>query len=730
VRQAAESLARMNYPGRLRVFRNKRGFLATAVLALAVALALPAASALAAPPPNDAYADATTLAFPDTDAEVTSDGTTVEATGQTGEPNPHGYARPSSGCPDAGGMTGGAPCERSVWYSMTATRNATIEARTCELSGDADTVIGVYTGDDLTRLDPVAENDDDFSACSAFPAASLVRFEARAGTTYHIVVAGFRSNETGFTLHVSAPSPQVPNVSRHFSGTVNPDRTPLEFEIDSEPDATVTCSIDGAAAQPCASVYTLPGAGLTEGHHTLTAFAHRDGLTSAESSPEDWTVDRTPPDTSISSGPADGDSADQSAVYQVQSTEDGSLDCVIDGVADVALDDCDSGVNVNADTDTPFHVAGLCNGPHTVGFRAEDFASNIDPTPATRSVTSTGGPDCAAPTLSDYHHDALASLAAGSIFVDGHGAGTTGHIEWGPTTAYGHSTPEQDIGTSGTLGDESNFDDLIPWLDPGTTVHLRFVAHNASGTTTSGDFQITTPAASGPAPTAGLDSPTDVTGTSATLHGVVHTEQPTYAAFEYGRTTDYGHYTTVAVFVNPGANLAMVGPVTGLDPGTTYHYRLLAGSAGGLARSADGTFTTSGGSGPQTQPVIQPQPQGPPQKLFDRSAPRLTAAGSSTAKLTSSGALSFLVRSDENATGSATGTISVPKGAKAYRFKKHSVKLRAGKRNKVTLKLAKKDAQRVRKALAHHKLKAKITLVVHDASANRSTKRITLKLKR
>jgi hypothetical protein len=62
--------------------------------------------------------------------------------------------------------------------------------------------------------------------------------------------------------------------------------------------------------------------------------------------------------------------------------------------------------------------------------------------------------------------------------------------------------------------------------------------------------------------------------------------------FEYGTTTAYGSYTawTPAGF-NPGAvpGSATIG---GLQPGTTYHYRVVASNAAGTSYGADQTFTT------------------------------------------------------------------------------------------------------------------------------------------
>lgn len=132
-----------------------------------------------------------------------------------------------------------------------------------------------------------------------------------------------------------------------------------------------------------------------------------------------------------------------------------------------------------------------------------------------------------------------------------------------------------------------------------------------------------------------------------------------------------------------------------------------------------------GGAGPNAGCPLPPPPPPP-----DKTPPTLASAAHS-AKLSAKGALSFFITSNENATGTATGAISVPKLAKIVRFARRNVTLTANKATKITLKLSKRNAKLVRKALAaHKKLKARITLSVKDAAGNATTKRLSLRLKR
>jgi hypothetical protein len=67
--------------------------------------------------------------------------------------------------------------------------------------------------------------------------------------------------------------------------------------------------------------------------------------------------------------------------------------------------------------------------------------------------------------------------------------------------------------------------------------------------------------------------------------------ETTYS-FQYGRTTSYGSSTPAG---DAGAGTKPVpvkAAVSGLEPGTTYHFRLTATNAGGTVSSDDATFTT------------------------------------------------------------------------------------------------------------------------------------------
>lgn len=88
---------------------------------------------------------------------------------------------------------------------------------------------------------------------------------------------------------------------------------------------------------------------------------------------------------------------------------------------------------------------------------------------------------------------------------------------------------------------------------------------------------------------------TDVTTTGVMLHGSLNPNgvAVTDCHFDLGTTTSYGQ--TVGCnpsYVGSGTSSAAISAAIGVDPGTTYHYRLVATNTNGTANGQDMTFTT------------------------------------------------------------------------------------------------------------------------------------------
>jgi hypothetical protein len=127
---------------------------------------------------NDNFANSQLLSG----TNVTVNGSNVTATSESGEPNP-------------AGVSGG----KSVWYRWISNSSGSVTLSTAGSSFD--TTLGVYTGNSLTSLQRVAENDDE--NFSAGILTSRVTFHAVAGTTYRILVNGYEGSSGNFTLNLS-----------------------------------------------------------------------------------------------------------------------------------------------------------------------------------------------------------------------------------------------------------------------------------------------------------------------------------------------------------------------------------------------------------------------------------------------------------------------------------------------------------------------------------------------
>jgi hypothetical protein len=132
--------------------------------------------------------------------------------------------------------------------------------------------------------------------------------------------------------------------------------------------------------------------------------------------------------------------------------------------------------------------------------------------------------------------------------------------------------------------------------------------------------------------------PTGLGKTEATLNGVVDPEgAETKYYFEYGPTPSYGTKTAEVGAGSSRTPLEARRALTGLEPATTYHFRLVATNALGTSDGADQAFTTSavetktatsvGENGATLNGVVTPW--GPETKYYFEYGPT-TAYGSKT----------------------------------------------------------------------------------------------------
>ena len=122
----------------------------------------------------------------------------------------------------------------------------------------------------------------------------------------------------------------------------------------------------------------------------------------------------------------------------------------------------------------------------------------------------------------------------------------------------------------------------------------------------------------------------------------------------------------------------------------------------------------------------------PPPPVVSPRKPALLTTFGHFAHLSRSGGVSFYLRSNERVSGAVTATLSLPKTAKVLRFARHTVRLKAGVKTKVTLRLSKKNAAQVRRALKAHRhlrLTAKVTIRLKDSAGTVATKVLRLRIR-
>ena len=173
--------------------------------------------------------------------------------------------------------------------------------------------------------------------------------------------------------------------------------------------------------------------------------------------------------------------------------------------------------------------------------------------------------------------------------VNPSGAATSYYFEYGSTSAYGVQTSPTSAG-AGTAN--VAVQQTLSGLTASTTYHYRLVATSPGGTSYGQDATFATTPTPAPAVTTG--TATSVSFASASLTGSVDPEGvPTTYYFQYGDTLAYGAKTAVESAASGTASQAVSAPIAGLASATTYHYRLVATSAGGTVVGADATLTTT-----------------------------------------------------------------------------------------------------------------------------------------
>ena len=161
----------------------------------------------------------------------------------------------------------------------------------------------------------------------------------------------------------------TPSTAIDSGPTATNDTTPT-FAFSANEPSDFECRVDAASWAPCTSSHTVVE--QAPGVHTFEVQAiDMAGNPDPTPASNAFTIDTTPPETTITSGPillfgAQG-------TFTFSSSESGTFECRIDQQAWASC--------------TSPHVQNFPTGTHTFEARARDTAGNIDPTPATSTGT-------------------------------------------------------------------------------------------------------------------------------------------------------------------------------------------------------------------------------------------------------------------------------------------------------------------------------------------------------
>ena len=249
--------------------------------------------------------------------------------------------------------------------------------------------------------------------------------------------------------------------------------------------------------------------------------------------------------------------------------------------------------------------ASTVNGVRAMAVSGTGEVYTSDATdPVVERFTRFEGPTVVTGGAPEESVEARSAVVEGTI--DPEGVDSKYHFEYGLDQRYGSRTV-------GFVGVGAGSDPVaasaeLAGLKPNTTYYFRIVGSNDSGSIAGADGTFKTdPAAVDIGPSFG----SAIGPRSARIHGAVNfngtallpSEAP-YAAsyFEYGTTAAYGSRTATRSWyqfmMRDGDYDSVVESLSGLLPGTTYHFRVVGDNGfGGEQFGADQTFVTAPAAG-------------------------------------------------------------------------------------------------------------------------------------
>jgi lysophospholipase L1-like esterase len=202
---------------------------------------------------------------------------------------------------------------------------------------------------------------------------------------------------------------------------------------------------------------------------------------------------------------------------------------------------------------------------------------------STSSILAHAQADGVAPIISSIASSTTQTTATITWTTDQAASST---VAYGLTISYGIASTSASLVTSHSI--------VLSGLTPSTTYHFQVGGADSIGTvSTSTDKTFTTASSGIVPPTVTVQSATSVATSSATLNGTItslgNAPSSTVEGFNYGLTASYG---TVASTSGTFSTGSFSQSISGLSPGTLYHYQAFAVNSGGTGTSSDQIFNT------------------------------------------------------------------------------------------------------------------------------------------
>lgn len=234
---------------------------------------------------------------------------------------------------------------------------------------------------------------------------------------------------------------------------------------------------------------------------------------------------------------------------------------------------------------------------NTATTTVQNTTQNPTTTPSNNTAPSSAINEVRSPiavTSPDVTTSEVAASVSGT--VNPRGLFTNYWYEYGLTEKLGSKTTVQNIG-SGYLAITAPA--YITGLTKNTKYFFSLVAENQLGRVTGNQYIFTTnsdnPSPLGSLPTIKTVGANGITRTNATLNGeVTPNKQTTRYWFEYGKTVNLGQISSFTTIDSMNSKTSVNLPLTNLDQGTNYYFRLNAQNQWGTVNGMTLSFKTTG----------------------------------------------------------------------------------------------------------------------------------------